>query len=51
MKFVAILVMMLALSLPGLAADVDGKWTGNITMPTGDIPVQFTRVPAGTSQA
>ena len=42
MKPIAILVIMLALCIPALAADVDGKWTGNLSMPTGDVAVQFT---------
>jgi hypothetical protein len=42
MKSIAILMMMLVLSVPVFAADVDGKWTGNITTPNGDQPVSFT---------
>ena len=38
----AMLVMMFALCVPAFAADVDGKWTGNITTPGGDFPVSFT---------
>jgi hypothetical protein len=41
MKPFSILLTLLILCVPALAADVDGKWTGNITMPTGDVPVQF----------
>ena len=25
-----------------LAADIDGKWTGNMSTPNGDVPVNFT---------
>lgn len=35
-------VMMLALCVPAFAADVDGKWTGSLTTPGGDIEVSFT---------
>ena len=39
-----------------LAADVDGKWTGNMATPNGDVPVNFTfkadgaTLTGGTSQ-
>ena len=42
MRFVATLMMMLILCVPVFAADVDGKWTGNISSPAGDLPVSFT---------
>ena len=42
MRFVAILMIMFALCVPVFAADVDGKWTGNISSPAGDLPVAFT---------
>jgi len=31
----------LVLAVPAFAADVDGKWTGNISSPAGDLPVAF----------
>jgi hypothetical protein len=31
-----------------LAADVDGKWTGAINPPMGDVPVSFTFKADGT---
>ena len=30
------------IAAPALAADVDGKWTGNVSTPNGDLPVAFT---------
>jgi hypothetical protein len=41
MKFVAILMMTFALAVPVFAADVDGKWTGSVESPGGEIPVTF----------
>ena len=35
-------MLLLAVSVPVLAADVDGKWTGTIQGPGGDMPVSFT---------
>jgi len=34
--------MVLVLAVPLFAADVDGKWTGNVATPTGDLAVAFT---------
>jgi len=34
--------MILVLAVPVFAADVDGKWTGNVATPNGDLPVAFT---------
>jgi hypothetical protein len=34
--------MLLMLAAPAFAADIDGKWSGTVTMPTGDLPVTFT---------
>jgi hypothetical protein len=41
MKFFAPVAAMLLLSVSAFAADVDGKWTGNVSTPNGDIPVTF----------
>jgi len=42
MKLIKTFVLMFVLCLPAFAADVDGKWSGTVTSPTGDIPVAFT---------
>jgi hypothetical protein len=42
MKLIALVTMILVLAVPVLAADVDGKWTGNVATPNGDLPVSFT---------
>ena|SRR5215469_4152424 len=39
MKLLAIAVL---LASAAFAADVDGKWTGSMTTPNGDVPVNFT---------
>ena len=41
MKVLASVAMLLLVSAAGYAADVDGKWTGTFTSPTGDLPVTF----------
>jgi hypothetical protein len=41
MKFFAVLTLVLGFSVAALAADVDGKWTGNVTTPNGDLAVTF----------
>ncbi len=41
MKFFAPVAAMLLLAVSAFAADVDGKWTGNVSTPNGDIPVTF----------
>ena len=41
MKVLASVVMLLLISAAAYAADVDGKWTGTITSPMGDLPVTF----------
>jgi hypothetical protein len=33
---------LLLTSALGFAADVDGKWTGTMSTPNGDVPVSFT---------
>ena len=42
MKFYAALAGLLLLTVSAFAADVDGKWTGTMATPMGDIPVGFT---------
>lgn len=42
MKFIALATMILILAVPVFAADVDGKWTGNVATPNGDLAVAFT---------
>ncbi len=37
-----IALLLLSLTVPALAADIDGKWTGSVSGPNGDIPVAFT---------
>jgi hypothetical protein len=41
-KGLVIVWMVLVLSVSALAADVDGKWTGTVQTPGGDMPVAFT---------
>ena len=36
-------------AVPAFAADVDGKWSGNISTPGGDFPAQFEFKADGTS--
>lgn len=40
MRRIAMGLMLAAVSC--FAADVDGKWTGNMATPNGDVPVNFT---------
>ena len=42
MKVFALVTLILLLSVPLFAADVDGKWTGSIASPNGEVPVGFT---------
>ena len=43
MKSIAsLLLILVALSVPAFAADVDGTWTGTVVAPTGEFPVTFT---------
>src|SRR5688572_10357731 len=42
MKIIAVAALMLVLSVPVIAADVDGKWAGMVATPGGDVPVAFT---------
>ena len=42
MKKVFVMVVgLLLLAAPAFAADVDGKWTGTVSTPMGDLPVQY----------
>ena len=36
------MIAAILLAMPALAADVDGKWTGSMTTPQGDVPINFT---------
>lgn len=40
-KVHAIVVGLLLIAAPAFAADVDGKWTGTVSTPMGDLPVAF----------
>ena len=42
MKFYAALAGLCLLAVSAFAADVDGKWTGTLAGPMGDIPIGFT---------
>jgi hypothetical protein len=41
-KYVAIVLGLLLVATTGFAAEVDGKWTGSMATPNGDVPVSFT---------
>lgn len=41
MKTFALLLLVLLCAVPARAADVDGKWTGSISTPNGDVNVGF----------
>lgn len=42
MKVLSALVLgLVLLAAPAFAADVDGKWTGTVSTPMGDLPVQY----------
>lgn len=41
MKVYALLVLMMLCAVPALAADVDGKWSGSLATPNGDVTVGF----------
>ena len=49
MKFVSIALMLVLLTVPAFAADVDGKWSGSIAGPQGELPVAFTFKADGTT--
>jgi len=42
MKFLALALGILLMAMTAFAADVDGKWTGTMATPNGDVPVNFT---------
>ena len=49
MKNVFVIVVgLLLLAVPAFAADVDGKWTGTVSTPMGDLPVQYEFKADGT---
>src|SRR5687767_778797 len=48
-KVYAIVVGLLLLAAPAFAADVDGKWTGTVSTPMGDLPVQYEFKADGTT--
>ena len=48
MKFFASAAALLLLTVSAFAADVDGKWTGSVSTPNGDIPVSFNFKADGT---
>ena len=41
MKLYALALGLLLLATPAFAADVDGKWTGTVSTPMGDLPVAY----------
>jgi hypothetical protein len=41
MKLSALLVLVLLCAAPAFAADVDGKWSGSLSTPNGDVTVGF----------
>ena len=41
MKTALLLLLALLVVTPALAADVDGKWAGNLATPNGDITIGF----------
>src|SRR5262245_15006916 len=45
---VLVLGLLLFTAMPAVAADVDGKWSGNITTPNGDVTIGFTFKADGT---
>jgi opacity protein-like surface antigen len=42
MKFMAVALVLLVFACTAVAADVDGKWVGNVSTPNGDFPMSFT---------
>ena len=48
-KVHAIVVGLLLLTAPAFAADVDGKWSGTLSTPMGDLPVQYEFKADGTT--
>ena len=41
MKSAALALGFLLLTTTAFAADVDGRWTGSMATPNGDVPVNF----------
>ena len=41
MKLYALAFALLLLSSPAFAADVDGKWSGMLATPNGDVTIGF----------
>jgi hypothetical protein len=41
MKLYVFAFALLALAAPALAADVDGKWSGTLATPNGDVPISY----------
>ena len=41
MKKFALLLLVLLYAVPARAADVDGKWSGSLSTPNGDVMVGF----------
>jgi len=48
-KVYAIVVGLMLLAAPAFAADVDGKWSGTVSTPMGDIPVAYEFKAEGTT--
>ena len=48
-KVYAIVVGLMLLAAPAFAADVDGKWSGTVSTPMGDIPVAYEFKADGTT--
>lgn len=49
MKYFVLTLGLLLISATAFAADVDGKWTGTMTTPNGDVPVGFTFMADGAA--
>jgi hypothetical protein len=41
MRIPALVLTMVLLAVPAFAADVDGRWTGPMATPMGEIPITF----------
>ena len=48
-KVYAIVVGLMLLAAPAFAADVDGKWSGTVSTPMGDLPVAYEFKADGTT--
>ena len=49
MKIRALVLAMLLLGVPAHAADVDGKWSGTLATPNGDVNIAFEFKADGTA--